>query len=354
MIPGGKLLSNGATKTDHLIVQDLGTTVGNNLFHNFRTFDIEAGKSATFTGPDSIANIIGRITGGSASTINGLLASTIDNANVFLMNPNGVIFGPQATIDIKGAFYTTTANVINLGDNGIFHADTTMTNVLTTAPPEAFGFLGPNAPTLDPKSTAAIEIQNLNIKGSDLTVVGRDGLVKETLVPSVKVAMALKTEGGILTMASVASHGNATLGSINIEDFPAQGHITINSGGTIDTRQVKPSGILNGGDIMVQGGVFVMESGSAIDTGATELAAFGGGPPPPPGSPPSPRVAARHRPRAFLAHLLRLAPDSRRHHPQLRDHLLLVSVCHRLPVPDRPLHQQGEPLLKPERGMSSS
>ena len=65
------------TGPDYVISDDLGVTVGGNLFHSFLEFSLFFGETATFTGPDSIDNILARVTGGNISTINGTIRSTI-------------------------------------------------------------------------------------------------------------------------------------------------------------------------------------------------------------------------------------------------------------------------------------
>ncbi|MGH6801880.1 MAG: filamentous hemagglutinin N-terminal domain-containing protein, partial [Methyloceanibacter sp.] len=81
---------------DFEIGADLGRQVGSNLFHSFGAFNLDASESATFSGPNTINNVLGRVTGGSGSSIDGLLRSTIPNANLFLLNPAGIVFGPSA------------------------------------------------------------------------------------------------------------------------------------------------------------------------------------------------------------------------------------------------------------------
>ena len=97
------LQETGETLTgDMTISQEMGLTQGTNLLHTFLAFNIDTGESATFTGSNAITNIIARVSGDGASQIDGLLRSTITDANLFLINPNGVAFGAGASIDING------------------------------------------------------------------------------------------------------------------------------------------------------------------------------------------------------------------------------------------------------------
>jgi filamentous hemagglutinin family protein len=124
---------------------ELGRQVGSNLFHSFGVFNINSPESVTFSGPNSIDNILGRVTGGSASTINGLLRSTIPEANLFFLNPAGVVFGPNASLNVQGSFHVSTADYLKLADGTRFDALPSSNDaLLTTVPPEAFGFLGEN------------------------------------------------------------------------------------------------------------------------------------------------------------------------------------------------------------------
>src|SRR3954470_9308197 len=81
---------------------NLGTRTGDNLFHSFEKFGIASGQSATFTGPGTIRNVISRVTGGEISNIDGTLRSTVGQADLYFLNPAGVIFGPNARLDVPG------------------------------------------------------------------------------------------------------------------------------------------------------------------------------------------------------------------------------------------------------------
>ncbi|MGK7927240.1 MAG: CHAT domain-containing protein [Spirulina sp.] len=87
-----------------------------NLFHSFEQFGIDAGQIANFLSSPDIRNILGRVMGGDPSLINGLIQVTGGNSNLFLMNPAGIVFGVNASLNIPGDFTATTATRIGLGD----------------------------------------------------------------------------------------------------------------------------------------------------------------------------------------------------------------------------------------------
>src|SRR5215471_8287970 len=84
---------------NYAIGANLGKQVGANLFHSFGQFSLVKGDTATFSGPAATNNVIGRVTGGSQSSIDGAIRSTITGANLYLINPSGMVFGPNATVN---------------------------------------------------------------------------------------------------------------------------------------------------------------------------------------------------------------------------------------------------------------
>ena len=97
----------------------MGSVRGNNLFQSFSQFNLNAGEVAAFSGPKGIQNILSRVTGGSPSSINGTIRSDITGANFFFINPNGIVFGPNAAIDVSGSFAASTANYLKLADGAM-------------------------------------------------------------------------------------------------------------------------------------------------------------------------------------------------------------------------------------------
>lgn len=92
-----------------------GTRAGANLFHSFQQFGLSQGQIANFLSNPAVQNILGRVTGGDASVINGLVQVTGGNSNLYLMNPAGIIFGANASLNVPGSFMATTANGVGLG-----------------------------------------------------------------------------------------------------------------------------------------------------------------------------------------------------------------------------------------------
>lgn len=108
-----------------------GDQVGGNLFYSFSAFSVGAGETALFANPASAANIISRVTGPNASQINGLI-EVANPANLFLLNPNGIIFGPGAQLNIGGSFLGSTAESLQFADGTAFLSSSTQPNPLLT------------------------------------------------------------------------------------------------------------------------------------------------------------------------------------------------------------------------------
>ncbi len=119
-----------------------GATRGINLFHSFREFNVSEGRGAYFFSPSvDIQNILARVTGGNRSEILGRLGTFGDSQpNLFLINPNGIIFGENASLDLQGSFVATTANEVQFGNQELFSATNPQAPALLTVNPSALLF----------------------------------------------------------------------------------------------------------------------------------------------------------------------------------------------------------------------
>jgi len=113
---------------DYKIDANLGEIQRGNWFHSFRDFNIGTGESATFS-HEPVTNIIARVTGGNPSSIYGSLHA---DANLYLLNPSGILFGQGAIVDVNGSFHASTADYIRLTDGTIFSAQPNPNQLLTS------------------------------------------------------------------------------------------------------------------------------------------------------------------------------------------------------------------------------
>ena len=154
-----------------------GATRGDNLFHSFAAFSLPAGDIAAFENSDRIANIITRVTGDSLSEIDGTI-QTSGNANLFLMNPAGIVFGPNARLDVGGSFVASTGEGVGFENGFIYGVDTAEVPPLLTISAPIGLSLG-NAPGpitgVGQGDTAALSVaegQTLALIGGDISLSG--------------------------------------------------------------------------------------------------------------------------------------------------------------------------------------
>jgi filamentous hemagglutinin family protein len=239
---------------NYSIGANLGKQVGSNLFHSFGQFGLATGESATFSGPATISNVIGRVTGGNPSSIDGKVQSNIVGANLYLINPSGIVFGPNATVNVSGSFHASTADYLKMSDGAKFQATNPDGSTLSAASPAAFGFL--NA------SPAAI-----TVNGSTLgPVPGTLGLVAGPVSvtgPSPTRAVCAATlcaPGGTIHVTSAAGVGEVPVDPHNTSA------LTVTSFGPVDIKGrakldvSNPSGLGSGGSVFIRSGALTIDA----------------------------------------------------------------------------------------------
>jgi filamentous hemagglutinin family protein len=262
-IAGDGTLGTAISRTGNAWSITAGTQLGGNLFHSFWQFGIPTGHSATFSGPTSVLNVISRVTGPDASNIDGLLRSTIPGANFWLINPKGVMFGANASIDVGGSFHVSTADYLKLGPTGQFNATNPSGSTLVSAPPSAFGFVNPT-----PAPISVDQSFLYMTPGKNLSI----------LAGSVQVNDAnLWAVGGRIDIAAVTGPGEVALGANGMVVPPsmALGPIGIARSLLLTDNDVGFDFSDTPGRVVVQGGT-VEISGSDIYAGTFGTSAGGG------------------------------------------------------------------------------
>lgn len=163
-----------------------GTRSQGNLFHSFQQFSLKNGEIADFLATPDIQNILGRVTGGDPSIINGLIQVTGGNSHLYLMNPAGIVFGANSSLNVPGSFLVTTSDRIGF-TGGWFNAAGENNYQDLVGSPNRFAFLSENPGTI-------INQGNLAVKtGNNLTLIG--GTVINT--------GTISAPGGDITLAAV-------------------------------------------------------------------------------------------------------------------------------------------------------
>lgn len=186
-----------------------GTLRGDNLFHSFQDFSLSTGETAFFDNDLAVRNILARVTGGVPSNIDGTIRAN-GTANLLFINPNGIIFGSNASLQIGGSFVASTANSLKFADGQEFSATT---------------------PQISPLLTVSIPI-GLQFGSNSGEIINRSQASPDGEVNSVGLPVGLKVQSG-KTLALVG-------GNVSIEG----GNLTA-AGGRIELGGVARTGLVN-------------------------------------------------------------------------------------------------------------
>jgi filamentous hemagglutinin family protein len=231
-----------------------------NLFHSFGEFGVPNNNIANFLNDSGLAtsNILGRVTGGSISNIFGAIQTQgFGSANLFLMNPAGFLFGPNATVNVGGMVSFTSADYLRLTDGARFNVipNAAADALLTTAPVAAYGFLGSNAGaiTIQGSQLSVTPGQSLSLVGGNITV--QSGVLDDGITSQ---SARLSVPGGQINLASVTSPGEILLPNTQFapnstgQSFTTMGSISIAQGSLIEVSAD------NAGTIQIRGGQLVI------------------------------------------------------------------------------------------------
>ncbi|APB32318.1 filamentous hemagglutinin family outer membrane protein [Gloeomargarita lithophora Alchichica-D10] len=185
-----------------------GTRAGANLFHSFAKFGLSQAQIAHFLSNPAVRNILARVTGGDASVINGLIKVTGGNSNLYLMNPAGIVFGPNASLNVPAAFHATTANAIKIGD-GYFGMNTTAAELaVLTAEPNGYAFSSLNQ-NLNPGTPTGVIVNqgNLSVNGGQTIVLAGNQVINTGTIqsPNGTVIIAATADGKYVNVSQSGS-----------------------------------------------------------------------------------------------------------------------------------------------------
>ena len=252
-----------------------GAQRGQNLFHSFQEFNVTEGGAVYFSSPNAdIANILSRVTGNNVSEIFGTLGTSgVSQPNLFLINPNGIIFGENASLDVGGSFVATTADSIQFGEQGFFAASNPETPPLLTVQPSVFLFNQVNSGAITNLSSANSTALGFAVNGaSDRPIQGLQVLDNQSLLflaNDINIdGGSLVATGGRIELNAVAGTGTvglnfseANLNFERTEDFSI-GNVFIGNSSLLNTAQ----NIGDGGNIKIDAGNITIANNTLLES----------------------------------------------------------------------------------------
>ena len=250
-----------------------GTLSGDssNLFHSFEQFGLSAGEVANFLSNPQIRNILGRVVGGEASIVNGLIQVSGGNSNLFLMNPAGWVFGGEAQLSVPASFTATTATGIGFGSDRWFNAFGENSYLDLIGSPSSFAFeLSEGGSIVNAGNLAVPGGQNLTLLGSSVVNTGQiaapGGNITIAAVPGENL-VRITQEGNPLSLEiAPLTDSQGQLLPLSPQDLPS---LLNGTGGNVETRLVvQPDGTvqLTGSRITIP-----TEAGTTIISGSLDV-----------------------------------------------------------------------------------
>ena len=250
-----------------------GVRTSDHLFHSFSEFSVPSNGSAFFNNAGDIVNIFSRVTGGNISNIDGLIRAN-GNANLFLINPAGIIFGNNASLAIGGSFFATTAESVVFGNGIEFSATEPNQAPLLTINITPGLQMGTNPGTI------TVNGPGETLNGSIFTSFDRTNLESQLQVePGNTLALVggeislrgglLSAEGGQIEIAAVGSNNSSGMVPLT----------PVGSGWDLDLSQVSNNGDIEltesalldtsgdtAGSIQLRGATIIVGDNSSILT----------------------------------------------------------------------------------------
>ena len=266
-ITGDGTLGTDVTQNGNIHGITGGTRKGANLFHSFGEFNVGAGDTAMFQNTPAAPvtnNILGRVTGGNISSVFGTVdtATHFPGANLFLTNPAGWVFGPNASLNVAGSVNFTTADYLKHSDGAQFTAlPSDQDSQLSVAAISAFGFLdaSPAGIVVDGSTLSVNEGHSISLVSGEVTMTGG----------------SLKAPSGEIKIASVTSPGQVNLttssgtSGFQVDSFASLGSVALFDGATLDASGA------SGGTVVIRSGQLVMENAITKASGVAQGEAGG-------------------------------------------------------------------------------
>lgn len=247
-----------------------GAERGSNLFHSFSQFNINNGQRVYFANPTGIQNILTRVTGRESSNIFGTLGVE-GSANLFLLNPNGILFGQNARLDVRGSFLGTTANSFVFPNGLEFSATNPQAPLLLTiTAPIGLQFGSqPGAITSQAvsRNSQGNAVNGLGVSGSTLALIGGAIALDGSFLFAIDGQVQLGAVGGETT---VGLQVNGSQLNFNLPENASRAPITLNNGAFVFTSGDSAIKLV-GGQINLNGSSVFGQNGGSISINATGL-----------------------------------------------------------------------------------